>query len=667
MTTHSNSRREGGGESWKRSLLALTTATLLAITVATTRAPTVAEASGVALDVWMTTSDNSQTVSPQTPVNLGPVASGSINVTVTDALTYQTITGFGAAFTDSSSYLLQELKSFDPSSYTALMTQLFAPSGANLSFWRVPMTSTDFNRTNTTWTDDDAPGPADHLDQYFSLQPDETNLVIPTIQDARAINPDLQLVASPWSAPAWMKSNNSMFGNTNGSKGTLLAADYQAWADYFRDWINAYQAAGIPINYLTPQNEPQYAPAAYPGMYWATGTDEGSWVNSYLAPTLHTAGLSPQILGWDHNWDVPNFPEEMLATSTANVSGLAWHCYNSGLATANPTNMTKLHNMDPSKGTYETECSSDSQPTNIIGYSTAAMSLLSVQNWAKTVVMWNVALDSTSGPHLEGACSNCAPLVTINPTFNEAGQVIAETVTPHNNYYQLAQLSKFVPVGSTHINSTVNAHGIVTAAFKTPSDSEVLVATNTNPNPTTFEVTWNGQGSFSYTLPAGATVTFRGTVTPAVPLSPIPSAGHVYKVTSRVTDKPVGIYGGSTDNKAHAVQFTDDGDLDQQWMLVDAGAGYFNLINVKSGKALDNPLGSKSNGTVMQQYAITGTGNSNQQWSITTNGAWYTITNRASGLPLNLKGGSLADNTSIQQYASSIDDPNAQWQFVAIG
>jgi glucosylceramidase len=651
----------------RRGPLAGATAALVAAAALTAAHPSPAAAASPTLQVWLTTTDDSSALTPQSNITLGPVTRGTINVAVNDSLSYQTMSGFGAAFTDSSAYLMNQLKGFSSASYSTLMNQLFSTSsGVGLSFWRLPMTSTDFNSTNTTWTDDDTAGPSSDPDEFFGLSSDDTGFIIPTIKDALAINPGIQIVASPWSAPAWMKSNGSMFGSTSGTNGTLLSSDYQAWADYFRDWIEAYQGKGVPIFAVTAQNEPQYAPSAYPGMYWDNGTDEGNWVNNYLAPTLSAAGLSQQVLGWDHNWDVPSFPESMLSTASSHLSGLAWHCYDSGSDTADPTRMTQLHNINPTKATYETECSSASAPSDIIGYSTAAMALLSVQNWAKSVVMWNVALDASSGPHLSGACSNCAPLVTINPTLNGSGQVTADSVTLDNNYYQLGQLSKFVPVGSTHINSTVNAHGIVTAAFKTPSGQEVLVATNTNSSSTTFETTWNGQGSFSYTLPAGATATFEGTVPAATALSSTPAAGHTFKIISRVTDKPIGVYGASTTAGAQIVQWTDDDDPDQQWKLVSAGSGYYNVVNVNSGMALDDTGGSTSNGNAMQQYTISGTGNSNQQWQITANGSWYTITNRTSGLPLNLSGGSLADGTVIQQYASSSSDPNAQWQFVPV-
>jgi len=274
----------------RRGILAGATAALFAAAGLTAAHPSPAAASSPTLQVWLTTTDDSNALTPQSSISLGSVTKGTINVAVNDSLTYQTMSGFGAAFTDSSTYLMNQLKGFSSSSYSTLMNQLFSTSsGIGLSFWRLPMTSTDFNSTNTTWTDDDTAGPSTDPDEYFGLSSDDTGFIIPTIKDALAINPSIQIVASPWSAPAWMKSNGSMFGSTNGTNGTLLSSDYQAWADYFRDWIEAYQGQGVPIFAVTAQNEPQYAPAAYPGMYWDNGTDEANWVNNYLAPTLSGA------------------------------------------------------------------------------------------------------------------------------------------------------------------------------------------------------------------------------------------------------------------------------------------------------------------------------------------------------------------------------------------
>jgi len=288
-----------------------------------------------------------------------------------------------------------------------------------------------------------------------------------------------------------MKSNGSMIGNTGTGDGTLLPQYDQAWADYFVKWITAYQGAGVPIWALTPQNEPLYVPTDYPGMAWTEAT-EADWVHNYLKPSLTAAALPQGILGYDHNWEATSFPQALLANSTSSgdISGLAWHCYDNA---SDPTVMTQLHNIDPTKAAYETECSPDTQPTDIIKYSTAEVGLLSAQNWAKGVALWNAALDSSNGPHL-GGCTTCVPLVTIDATTSGSA-VTSATVAKPNNYYQFGQISKFVKTGATHIASTVSAHGIVTAAFKNPDGQEVLVATNSSSGSVTFTTTWNGKGA----------------------------------------------------------------------------------------------------------------------------------------------------------------------------
>jgi glucosylceramidase len=609
-----------------------------------------------ALNVWLTTPDGSNQLTQQPGVTLGKVGTGAVNVAVDDSRTYQTMAGFGAAFTDSSTYVMAQLKSANPSLYNTLMNQLVSPSaGIGLAFWRLPMTASDFNSTNTPWTDDDTPGPSSNPTQYFGLTAQDTGHIIPVAKDALAINPNLKIFGSPWSPPAWMKSNGSMICNTGSGNASLLSQDYQAWADYFVKWIQAYQNNGVPIWGLTPQNEPLYCPTNYPGSSWDPSS-EANWVQNYLKPDLASAGLSPAVLGFDHNWDSLSFPQQLLSSSAgSDFAGVSWHCYDYN---SDPTMMSVIHNEYSGIDQYETECSSDTNPTDIIPYTTAEMALLSVQNWAKGIDLWNVALDSNNGPHL-GGCTSCVPIVTVNPT----------SYTLDNNYYQLGQLSKFVPVGATHIASTVNAHGIITAAFKNPNGQEVLVATNTNTSTssTTFTTTWNGQGSFSYTLPSRATVTFEGTVPPAPATPAAPVAGQTYQIVNRATGKPIGVYGASASNGAQIVQWTNDGDPDQQWTLGDAGSGYFNLIDVNSGLALDDTNGSTANGTQMQQWSIGGTGDTNQQWQITPLGnGYYTIINRTSGLALDLTGGGIGDGTAIQQWSVASGDFNQQWQLVGV-
>lgn len=623
---------------------------------------TPALAVGETVQVYLTTADGANLLAQKSNITLGAVSSGTINVRVNDSLTYQTIVGFGAGFTDSSAFLMNRVKSYSTSMYNTMMNDLFNTStGVGLAYWRIPIGSSDFTEAAAHWTADDVEAGGSDPTANFALTSHDTGHIIPVIQDALAINPSLQTLASAWSAPGWMKTNNNLICHTGGADSSLLSQHRQSYATYIRKWIQAYQGAGVPIGGVTPINEPGYCPDSYPGMSW-TPSGEADWVHNYLKPTLNAAGLSTKIYGFDHNFTSSTFAEDLLNSIAAgDLSGMAWHCYDN---TADPAFMTKVYNRDPTKEVYETECSSNTYPTDIIRFSTPEMALLSLQNYAKGVALWNVALDSNTGPHL-GGCVGCVPLVTIDTTVDGNGQVTSATVAKLNNFYQFGQLSKFIKPGATRIDSTVNAHGIVTAAAKNASGQEVLVATNVNASSTTFTVTWNGQGSFNYTLPSRATVTFTGTIPAATVLSNTPAAGSTYRIVSRASGKPIGVSGASTADGAQIVQFTDDGDPDQRWRLVDAGSGYLNVINVNSGKALDNPGGSTTDGTQMQQWTIVGVGNSNQQWLMTSVGnGWYTITNRTSGKVLDVRDGSVADSAAIQQWAYATGNPNQQFQFV---
>lgn len=631
---------------WTTLLLALA----LAAGAALGRPATPAHAA-TSLSAWLTTADGSNLLTQQTAVNLGPVSRGAINVSVDDSRSYQTIVGLGAAFTDSSTFLMNNLKSNNPGAYNTLMNQLFSTSsGIGLAFWRIPMTASDFNSTSSPWTSDDVQGPSGNPTQNFALSPQDTGHVIPVIKDALAINPNLKLFASPWSPPAWMKSNGSMICNTGSGNASLLSQFYQAWADYFVKWIQAYQSNGIPIWAVTPQNEPLYCPTNYPGSSWDPAS-EANWVHNFLKPSLAGAGLSQLVIGFDHNWNALWYPQQLMTSQAAgDYAGIAWHCYDNN---SNPTMMSALRNQYSGIDEYETECSSDTNPTDIIPYSTAQMTALSVQNWAKGIVLWNVALDPNNGPHL-GGCTTCVPVVTVNPS----------SYTLLNNYYTLGQFSKFVPVGATHIASTAGSHGIYSAAFKNPNGQEELVLTNFNTSSTTFQVTWNGQGSFSYTLPSRSTVTFQGSVAAAPATPTTPGAGQTYRIVNHLSGKPFGVSGASTANGAQIVSWTDSGDPDQQWTLLDAGGGWFNVVDVNSGLALDDTNGSTANGNFMQQWAL-GSGNFNQQWQINSQGnGYYSLINRTSGLALDLNGGGLTDGVNIQQWAFGSGNLNQQWQLV---
>ncbi len=446
-------------------------------------------AAGPTVQVWLTTSDGSNQLTPQANLTFGTLSSNSSTITVNEYQELQQMVGFGAAVTDSSAWLIYD--NLSASQRTTLMQRLFSPTqGIGLSFVRIPMGASDFS-LNGPYSYDDLPaGQTDPNLNGFSINHDLA-YIIPVLQQAHSLNANLTFMANPWSPPAWMKTNGSMLGVYNGTTGTLISSDYGPLAQYFVKFIQAYQAQGVPISYITPQNEPEYAPSNYPGMSWAA-SDEDSFIKNNLSPALSSAGLSTRILGYDHNWNDTSFPDTLLgdATTNSDMAGIAWHCY-----AGSPSAMTTVHSSYPKSGVFETECSTGTSEAPI---STIDLLMGSVQNYAQTVELWNLALDPNDGPHT-GGCADCHGVVTINESNG--------SVTYTNDYYQLGQFSQFVTPGAYHIASNTLG-SLADVAFKNPDGSKIVVAHNDGSSSSTFQVSWGNQG-FTYTLPAGATVTFK--------------------------------------------------------------------------------------------------------------------------------------------------------------
>ncbi len=452
-------------------------------------------AGGTTVNVWLTTSDgrNQLTAQPDLTFTSDNLNVNSPTITVNEHQQFQPMDGFGAAVTDSSAWLIYTRMS--TSQRNDLMQRLFDPAnGIGISFVRIPMGASDFSVNGPYSYDDLPPGQSDPTLAKFSINHDRA-YILPILKQALALNPSLKFMANPWSPPAWMKTNGSMFGNANGHTGTLIPADYAPLAQYFVKFIQAYQAQGIPIYAITPQNEPSYAPDNYPGMI-LSASDELNFIKNYLSPALKQANLHPRLIPYDHNWDNLNYAKTLLGDPTTNrdSAGISWHCY-TGSATA----MSTIHSLYPTKDMYETECATGAKVTPI---STSDLLMQSAQNWAKTVELWNIALEANHGPH-NGGCPDCLGIVTVNPTTGN--------VNYSNDYYLVGQFSKFVMPGAYHIGVDIpdTFESLTDVAFKNPDGSKVVVVYNDGLRSRTFKVRWNGSQSFSYTLPAGAMVTFK--------------------------------------------------------------------------------------------------------------------------------------------------------------
>jgi glucosylceramidase len=456
---------------------------------------------GPAVSVVISTNSRSELMTAQPAVyfNTSTADAGTNSIVVDAAQQYQTMDGFGAAFTDSAAYLLYSVA--QPSKLTSIMSDLFTTSGGGigLSFMRIPMGATDIARSVYSF-DDQAAGKTDLTLADFSIDHDQA-YILPLIKEARTLNPEMKLMATPWSPPGWMKDSGTMLG------GNLLMskANETAFANYFVKYIQAYEAAGVPIDYISLQNEPLNNTTSYPSMYMSEST-ELAVLQGYVLPALTAANLSTKVFVYDHNWDTPSYPEYVLQALTAqqltHVAGTAWHGY-----AGTPGAQQTVENLFPAQGTWQTEHSGGTWVTD--QFTADFLEITQVlRNSAKGYIKWSLALNQNMGPNLTqnaglGGCNTCTPLVTVNGTTG--------TVAKDIEFYTLGHYSKYVLPGAVRIYSS-NTPAIATTAFQNTNGTTALVAFNISSSSQTFQVQW-GEQAFCYTLPAlsAGTFTWSGT------------------------------------------------------------------------------------------------------------------------------------------------------------
>lgn len=440
----------------------------------------------------LTTGDQTMLLRAQPTVSfVSGGGSGPLVITADESVTYQQMDGVGASLTDSSAWLLWN--KLDASQQTTLMQSLFSPSaGIGISFLRQPMGASDFSAGGNYSYDDVPSGQTDPSLLSFSISHD-TVYIIPLVKQALTINPALKVVTLPWSPPAWMKTSGTMNG------GSMNTSYFPSLAQYFVKFLQAYQQQGIPIYAISAQNEPLYTTPAYPSES-LPASDESDFLANHLGPALTSAGLgSVKVFGYEHNWDNPAYPESVLGSAASGyVSGTSFHCYAGDVSA-----QSQVQAAYPAKDIWFTECTGTvgSNFAGDLAWNAEHLLIGATRNWARSVSLWNIALDQNSGPK-NGGCSNCRGVVTINDGATPP------TITYNVEYYVLGHLGKFVVPGALRIASNTFGPGsIEDVAFKNPDGSKVLLVLNGSSASSSFAVNWKGE-SFNYTLPAGALATF---------------------------------------------------------------------------------------------------------------------------------------------------------------
>ncbi|MDR9745601.1 glycoside hydrolase family 30 protein [Paenibacillus taichungensis] len=375
-----------------------------------------------------------------------------------DQQTYQEMDGFGASFTDSSAYLINQVLSDEQRA--EVMNRLFHPEeGIGLSVIRNPMGASDYARTVYSYND----LPENQTDPElsgFSIAHDEAD-VIPLTQKALELNPELKLFASPWSAPGWMKTSGSMI------TGQLKNEWYPAYAEYFVKYIQAYASHGLPIHAVTPQNEALYEPGHYPGMLMPAEA-QADFIKNHLKPALVRNDIQSKILCYDHNWDRPDYPLTVLDEAAEEVDGVAWHWYG-GEASA----QTKVYEAFAGKEVHFTEGSGGEWiPPFEQAFSNVIRTGIEIlRNYSKSFVLWNMALDENNGPTVPGfGKSTCRGIVKVNQQTKELTYTL--------DYYALAHFSALIRPKAVRIDSSSNEASIRSVAFKNTDGSIALVLFN---------------------------------------------------------------------------------------------------------------------------------------------------------------------------------------------
>lgn len=437
------------------------------------------------VDFWLTKGDQSVLLAKQSgTLGFGTTANTFTNIEVKESQKYQTIDGFGYTLTGGSVEVINQLNA---TRRTALLQELFG-SGENsigISYIRISVGASDLDAAPFTYNDL-AAGETDLNLAKFSLEKNKE--LIAMLKEIVAINPKILILATPWTAPIWMKDVASFKG------GKLKAEYYNVYAKYLVKYIQEMKAQGITIDALTPQNEPLHD-GNNPSMYMSA-IDQANFIKTSLGPAFKAANLNVKIIAYDHNCDNPNYPKTILADADAFsfVDGSAFHLYAGDISA-----LTNVYNAFPTKNVYFTEqwTSSEGQFAGDLKWHLRNVVIGSMRNYSKNALEWNVANNASFGPHTDGGCTMCKGAITITSSDSYQRNVA---------YYIIAHASKFVPMGSVRIESNSGGN-LQNVAFITPSGSKVLIVENDGSATETFNIKFNGKW-VTTSLEAGSAGTY---------------------------------------------------------------------------------------------------------------------------------------------------------------
>ncbi len=400
--------------------------------------------------------------------------------------TFQSMDGFGFTLSQGSA---SHLLAMSESARKSLLQELFGSGERDIriSYLRLAVAASDLNAFPFSYNDLKDPRATDPTLSQFSLSYDTLD-VLPILKQILAVNPQIKLMASPWSPPTWMKDNKDTRG------GSLLPEFEASYAQYLVKYIQEMAKRGFTIDALTIQNEPLH-PGNNPSLLMLP-EQQARFIGQHLGPAFRQAGIQTKIVIYDHNADRPDYPISVLSDPKANpyIDGSAFHLYGGQIEA-----LSEVHRTFPDKHLYFTEQWVGS-PGNLegdIAWHVKNLIIGAPRNWAKTVLEWNLSSNPDLTPHTDrGGCDRCLGAITLD----------GDGVTRNPAYYVIAHASKFVDPGSYRIGSTL-LEGLPNVAFLRADGKQVLIVQNESKATKQFEIR-SGKQQFKASLPAGATGTW---------------------------------------------------------------------------------------------------------------------------------------------------------------
>ena len=416
-------------------------------------------------EFWLTKGDKSVLFQKQTEkLPFKDMSNTLPSIYVDDTKTFQKMDGFGYTITGGSAQLLATMK---PIERTKLLKELFATDQNNIgvSSLRISIGASDLSDHVFTYNDLPTGQTAPTLTKFTLAE--EKKELIPVLKEILAIAPSLKILGSPWTPPAWMKTNVASKG------GSLKPEFYDVYARYLVKYIQEMQKEGILIDAITVQNEPLH-PGNNPSLLMLQD-EQAAFIKKSLGPIFKKAKIGTKILIYDHNADRPDYPISILNDPEARqyIDGSAFHLYGGSIES-----LRDVHEAHPDKNLYFTE-QWIGAPANFGGdlmWHLKNLVIGAPRNWCKTVLEWNLAADPQQKPYTEGGCTACLGALTIG-----------ETIVRNPAYYIIAHASKFVRPASVRIASNVTM-SLPNVAFKTPDGKTVLIVINESDKPMTFNI-----------------------------------------------------------------------------------------------------------------------------------------------------------------------------------